>query len=352
MPFGAPQHREDVATLARRGCPIPHQYRPWNVRGSGDTRRWCRVIGEADDLLTGFVFDVHRPWWAPFLSVIRVERYGRTLHENTASETGSIMRQLAALHRGAYQIQVGLFDEVPERTALFRRAILSLPRTVTAAPRSYTETVRLRLDGTQDALLAGLPGSTRRNIRELQKIGARIGRVEDPVYLPRLEELHGESFARTGSQAPHVDFTEIIAASGPTDDAALLGVFVPDRPAPSDLVAFVWGRHNGDHVTYDIGASKRSADLGRTPLSYGAIWQLICWARERDAEWFDFGGVVPADAETADRRRGITDFKLQFSTDRIAVGEELWIHPSAASVALVHVLDVARSVARRITARR
>ena len=61
------------------------------------------------------------------------------------------------------------------------------------------------------------------------------------------------------------------------------------------------------------------------PFGYGLAWELMTWAKENGAKWFDFGGISAGTASNPDDvLGGISDFKRYFSREKIAVGHE-WL---------------------------
>ena len=87
-------------------------------------------------------------------------------------------------------------------------------------------------------------------------------------------------------------------------------------------------------VAYDIGASARVPEFKSLSLGYPLLWDLIAWARDLGARWFDYGGVPAEDADAAHLER-ISDFKRRFEKQAVRIAEE-WVftpHPTRAAVA-------------------
>jgi hypothetical protein len=327
--FGSTEHRDDLNELSSRGIAIPHHYRFGASGGRQFSSFWCRVIDTLGHPISGFAFSVFWTRSLPGARSIRIERVGRSLHEPIAASMGSIIREVSAHFTGVLRLHVELFDENDERRELLQRSLVGAGGLLQQQSRGYAQTLRTLVDSDPEQLFKTLSANTRRDIRSTVKSGAKVGPVLDPLYVDRLDELYRQSFLRTAAAPPPADFRAIQQDAATQQHSVLLGVFWPTRTPPNDLVAFVWGRAHGDFVGYDIGASERAPDLGIVPLSYSLLWELICWSHRKGCRWFDFGGITPADAPSDHPLRGISAFKLRFTSDRVDVGSEVWIEPNA-----------------------
>jgi hypothetical protein len=150
--------------------------------------------------------------------------------------------------------------------------------------------------------------------------------VTDPLYVERLGQLFCGAFNRTRGSVPTLNFNDVLndAASG---NSVLLGTFWPQREKPFDLIGFAWVRLHGDYVVYDAAGSERSPDLGRTPISYSLVWEMMRWGRQHGAAWAELGGVIPPDAPSSHPTYGISAFKRRFSDDEREVSREFRIYP-------------------------
>ncbi|MES2523923.1 MAG: hypothetical protein V4617_14545 [Gemmatimonadota bacterium] len=328
VPFGAAPHLSDLEALAGRGIAVPHHYRLEDALPRGSTRFWCRVLDANGSLISGFAFTRFWNRTVPGARSIRIERFGRALHEPIHRDAGTVFKALAQQHRLLLRVLVELFDEDGVRRDVAVQSLLEQGGLPQEHTRNYSETLSVDLQGSPDEIFARFSSSTRRNIRSVEKSGATIVEVTDPRYLPRLAELYAQSFERTGAVPPHADFAAIQREAENGKHAILLGCIWPTRTPPNDLVAFVWGRSHGDHGSYDIGASERAPDLGRVPLIYPLLWNLIQWSKRSAHSWFDLGGVIPADAPEDHPLRGISAFKMGFTDRRVAISSEVWIEPN------------------------
>lgn len=85
---------------------------------------------------------------------------------------------------------------------------------------------------------------------------------------------------------------------------------------------------HGDVAEYaHAGSTERSRV--RVPVLYAPTWNLMTWARQAGARWWDFGGVSGGATAVGedDPRAGINAFKLHFSKNVIEVGREWVLEP-------------------------
>jgi len=114
------------------------------------------------------------------------------------------------------------------------------------------------------------------------------------------------------------------------------------------LIAFAWGLNNVDHVAYDIGASARVPEFKTLSLGYPLLWELIAWARDSGASWFDYGGVPAENSDGEERLGRISDFKRRFEKQVVRVAEEWVFVPHPARAALASTLSRSGERLRRL----
>ena len=122
-----------------------------------------------------------------------------------------------------------------------------------------------------------------------------------------------------------------------------MGLFRQPGSGPEALLAFGWACHHGDHAEYCTTASTRIPG-SRLPLTHPLAWDLIRWAREHGARWFDFGGVSAGGLASADPLGGISDFKRSFSRQIETVGSEWVFEPRPGRARVARALARARRV--------
>src|SRR5262249_45901427 len=157
----------------------------------------------------------------------------------------------------------------------------------------YTHTLALDLTPSEEDIFRSFQASARRNIRAMAKHPVCILPIEEDACASRMDALLRETLARTGGTSHARDLHGLIELSRSAPSTSrLVGLFRTDQTGPNALLAFARACAHGDHAHYDLAASTRETDL-KIPLAYALCWDLIVWARQGGASWFDFGGVTP-----------------------------------------------------------
>lgn len=327
---GSNMHLTDIMLLRDKGFAVPHQYVSWCMQSQPSTWKWCRLIDELDQVITGFAIQITMSRAMLGAKIARIERFGRALHAHSNIDPGYMLAQCIKAIPNLVRLVVEIYDEDEKsRETLIKKIELAGAQRLHIA-RQYSNTLFVDLQESDEQLMASFSKNTRRNILATQKRGGVVNTIHDSVYVKRIKILLDESFQKTGSTTPpDIDIEAMFRDAVDGLNSLLIGVFWPGRSTPMDLVAFVWARLHGDIVTYDVGASEHSEDIGSTPLAYILMWELFCWARQRNALYVDLGGIIPADASPDHPRHGISAFKRRFSSDQRTVGAELWFEPQS-----------------------
>jgi hypothetical protein len=329
---GSLAHLRDIDTLRSRGVALPDCYLFPEVSNSW----WCGV-SRGSTLISGFVVERTFSRLIPMASVLRIARVGRALHEPILSLIEPILTALSARFALVLRVDVALFDEDGERRQQFEAALTSAGMQI-GASRSYTRTLRVDLAGSEEELFARLSSSTRRNVRAAERAALTTVPIEDEQLFPTMRRLYSATFQRTGADPPPIDFGRILE-SVHYGQSALFGVFAGHQTGdPHALVAFAWVRSNGDHASYDVAASARRQDLGRTPLSYPLLWRCLTWARERKLSWMDLGGIPGANVPSGSPLHAIAAFKRGFSCQELDVASEFRIEPNRTLAAVARTV--------------
>jgi hypothetical protein len=332
FPVGSSTHLRDIDTLSSRGAALPDCY----LFPDAGNSWWCSV-SRGPLLLSGFVVERSFSRLIPMASVLRISRFGRELHEPIAAVLKPILGALAHRFPVVLHIDVALFDEDRERRRLMEAALVEAGMR-SGASRSYTRTLRVDLAGSEDELFARLSSSTRRNIRAAERAALFTAPIDDERLFPAMRRLYVATFQRTGADAPPINFGRILN-SVRFGQSALFGVFAGQHAGASEpLVAFAWVRSNGDHASYDVAASVRRPDLGRTPLSYPLLWRCLTWARERQLSWMELGGIPGTNVPTESPLHAIAAFKRGFSRHELDVACEFRIEPNKRLAAFVKTM--------------
>jgi len=343
---GSPEHRSDLERLAAAGIAVPHEYASWCLHDSMAAWYWCRAYDKDWPYPAVFAVQVERSRALPGTRIGQVPRVGRAVHEPMLAQLGHILaiasRQIPRLQR----LDVHIFDEEPERRHRAERSILNARGIRQGSRRSYGRTLVIPLPrGGDDALLAALRPGARRRISKFQRTAsAEVRPITVDAYLPRLHALYAEAFARTGTHPPALRFEDVMRDAG-SGHSILMGTFIHGRAVPEDLVAFLWCRLHGDHVTYDTAGSERSQALQGIPVAYPLLWEMLRWGAAHGARWADLGGVLPAETTPGHPAAGIAEFKRRFSEREQIVASEYRFEPHPI---ITRSAEAVRQLARRV----
>ncbi|HSA57286.1 MAG TPA: GNAT family N-acetyltransferase [Gemmatimonadaceae bacterium] len=276
--------------------------------------------------------------------VIRVPRFG---WGGEVEETTPLLEHLASWARRRplalrCRVRIVTPDESEHRLYSERLAAAGFLRA--GQPESYEYSVLVDLRRDLDAVHAAFSRTTRQNIREVERRPLAVCRIDDTAFVPRLDELLRSAFGRTGGAPPAVDWPLLLAFARRHDSRVrLVGLVHRERSGPDALLAFAMAAHHGHNVEYVHGASARDHGLGRVSLNYALQWDLIRWAHETGAAWYDMGGAAGPDAPDADSLRGITEFKLAFGSQLRYVGAEYELVTSPWRNRVAHLASRVRS---------
>lgn len=257
--------------------------------------------------------------------VLRLQYLGATLTDEQLAVTLPTLVEYVRSNSRILRLNIELFSRSAEHRARMGAALRQLGCLRVPRQNGYERTLMIDLSPSLDEILSGLHRSARRNIREPAKRGYVVESISDSAFSARMEQLAVETMARTGGVHQTQPWAHVIKFSNENPALSrLVGVFAPDRSVENSLLAFAWGRWNGDHVQYSHAASTRDVPA-RVSCGYPLLWDLISWAKSRDAVWFDLGGITSGHHEdAADPLGGISDFKRFFSEDVVSVSEE-WV---------------------------
>ncbi len=317
-----------------RGTPLPLSHRlAWSASRADVATSFIAVRDAEGRARFGLAVAAHPSRALPGFRLARVERL------DPAVDPASCARALDALTSWARRLRsrtLRVYVELFSRDAPARVSLAAHLRrrgfTRSAHPRSYSETLLVDLSGTEEQIFARLHATGRRHVRAVARAPVALQPISDVGLAPRLDELMRETFARTGGRYQAENWASIIDLS--TREPGLsrvIGLFAAGSHLPASLLAFAWGRMNGDHADYAAGASTRASDV-RTPLGYGTIWDLMRWAKREGAAYFDLGGITAGTHDSADPLGGISDFKRYFGGVVAEVGEEWALEPTRLAV--------------------
>jgi hypothetical protein len=349
MPVSAPDARRYEREMQNAGFSLPFLHRTAAAELEPDPGPLFFAIRNTAGMPCGWFAAQRRPSRAlPGHFVLRVERFGSGFADDEAHSAG--VRALADVSRESPRIlrtYIGIFstDRGVQQAIASHLTAGGFQRNHRRRGYSHTLLVDLRPD--EDVIFASLQASARRNIRAVAKHRVVVRPVDSLEFGPRMDELVKDAFTRTGGDAERQDWAALIRFSARHPELSrLVGLFRTDRAGPPSLLAFTHAVHHGDFGQYCTAASTRDPDV-RVPQTYVLVWDLLRWAKQHGARFFDFGGITPVSHDGSDPLQGISEFKRFFSGTEVTVGDEWIFEPSPLKAGLARVVtSVARSVPR------
>jgi hypothetical protein len=338
-------HRE--AELLAAGCPLPARARNAWARAFPRINSSLLVV-EGGGAIAAIGFERHASRALPGHHIARVQRAGASVPPDTEAMLASAIVAEARRDRRTLRVQVECFSRDEEARGRIGVALRSHGFAPIPDPTNYGYTLATDLGGRDNAShLASLSQGVRQNIRAVAKYPVELRPIHDASDSPRMNALMHETLGRTGATHVERDYAPVIAlANAEPGLSRLVGLYRTDGASADALIAFAWGLNNVDHVAYDIGASGRVPEFKSLSLGYPLLWDLIAWARDLGASWFDYGGVPADDVDAAHLER-ISDFKRRFEKQSVRVAEEWVLTPHPARAAVASAVSRAASVLSR-----
>jgi hypothetical protein len=337
--------------LLATGLSFPLQHRWVWAKTFGERDTWLLVVrNRGGKCLGGFAIQVDRSRALPGHHLLRVRRCGSMKTAAALDSAFAHLVQLGRQNSRMLRISVELFSAESSVRAAACASLERLGFRPASELRGYENTITLDLTPPEDVIFSQLSKSTRRNVRAIGKESLiQLRAITDAAFGNRMEEMRRATMERTGGMSAPRDWGLVIDFCNANPKLSrLVGLFRSDAAGPDSLLAYAWGWFHNDHAEYNDSASVRATDI-KIPLAYGLVWDLIVWARNNGAKWFDMGGVTPGQLDDKDDPLGgISDFKRFFSKTEVQVGEEweLEPHPTRARFARV-VGSLARWLKRR-----
>ncbi|MGO8672117.1 MAG: lipid II:glycine glycyltransferase FemX [Capsulimonadaceae bacterium] len=229
----------------------------------------------------------------------------------------------------------------------------------TADPQGFGGTqprcvMQLDLAGrTEQELLAGFKGQTRRNVKlSVEKHGVAVVSEttrDDLAEFDRLMRITGE---RDGFRPRRLAYFQALWDHLGTAGMAKLFLTRYEGEFLSGAICFLIG----DKSWYVYGAS--SNEHRNVMPNYAMQWAMIRWARAAGCRWYDFRGVSPRrrvegesteEIEKEDHLQGLNRFKEGFGTRYVEyVGEFDLVYKPAAYWIFTYGKPAAQRLARKI----
>lgn len=343
------EHRE--RELIAAGCKLPLRSRVAWARAFPEIKSSLLVVEGEDGSSGAIAVERHPSRALPGHHILRVFRAGTSLPEQTIAVAMAALAAQARSDFRALRLHLEIFS--PHSADRERLGAVASAHGFTRLPEvtNYEYTLVTDLRGQDNAThLASMSQGVRQNIRALAKYPVELRPIRDERDSLRMNALMRETLARTGADHTEHDYGPVIrlAAAEPAL-VRLMGLYRTDASsADESLIAFALGLHNGDHAAYDIGASARVPEFKSLSLGYPLLWDLIAWARDNGASWFDYGGVPKADSEGEERLGRISDFKRRFEKTSVHVADEWVLVPHPVRSALAAGISRAADALKRV----
>jgi len=311
------------AAAAANGVPLAlSDLERWHTMGLGPRSTLCVIHDRQEKLVGGFA--VHR-WPSRVLSghcILRLERLGESIPSGAEPAAAGAVLALARRTPRVLRAVAELHDRDAARRARIAAALRATGFYCKGEVRTYERTLAIDLQRDDKALLGSFSAPARQRIRLAERSPLSVITIEDDTLIPQLEQIHRETYARTGEKAPAQPWNRLVAAAREAPDRLhIFGVMLTGA-GTGRLVAFARALRHGTFVVYDAAGSTRLADR-RIPLTYPAMWALIRWARDTGAKWLDLGGVTGGSSESNnDPLAGISEFKRKFGGEDVVVAED------------------------------
>ncbi len=296
--------------VAWAGAHPDHRCRYLTIRNGGGSAEAAAVI------------QIQNSRAIPGWRIARVERIGPSRTDEGRMALLTALSRISLLEPRILRLHVGVFAAEARVLSQCTAHLSGLGFQPKPNPSAYIETLVLPLSSPQEELFSRLHRTARRHVRAVGKKPVFIKAVEDPSMAPRLKELSRETFTRTRSVPPELDWEALIRFSAAHPGLSrILGLYEADTEDESGLLSFAWGCFNGDHAHYAAAASTRKSGI-KVPLGYGLMWELILWAKASGGTFFDLGGIPGRVIGPADPLWGIDKFKRYFASEIQQVGAE------------------------------
>jgi hypothetical protein len=294
----------------------------WHAMGLGPGSTFCAILNEREKLVGGFAAQRWPSSALPGHRILRLERLGESIPEGAEPATVDAMLALARRTPRVLRVVAELHDRDTARRGRIAGALRAAGFHRKNPVRTYERTLAIDLQRDDKAILASFSAPARQRIRLAERSPLSVVTIEDDALIPQLEQIHRETYARTGGQASAQAWTRLVAAARDAPDRLrIFGAMLTDAGTPR-LVAYARALRHGTFTVYDAAGSTRLADR-RIPLMYPVVWALIRWARDTGATWLDLGGITGyASERNNDPLAGISEFKRKFGGEEVVVGEE------------------------------
>jgi len=170
----------------------------------------------------------------------------------------------------------------------------------------------LDLNKSEDELLAQMEKTHRYLIRRCEKEGVKVEKSINEAALEQFNNIHNETAVRHNFHRFSKNYIEKeLKSFAQHGEAMIIGGFLPDGRIDSSAIIVFFG----NMAAYRHGASLNLDN--KLSTSYLVQWEAIKEAKRRGIKWYNFWGVVPANAGKNHPFYGITHFKKGFGGEQV-----------------------------------
>ncbi|MGZ3807979.1 MAG: GNAT family N-acetyltransferase [Bacteriovorax sp.] len=229
-----------------------------------------------------------------------------------------IIHQFISKHTSLMSLRLQMFDFSPS-WHLEAQKISEKFKFKSTENNEYTHTRALKLNGTDEELLASVPPKTRAKIRNKSHENFIIKELRDVKYIPALKKAIQHSFMRSADLKINLKFDDIMnMAIKYPEKCRIIGY--AKKTDPDLPLAFVVGIIGEGVCEYYMAGSLSDPELRSIPFNYLLVWNLILWGKQSGAKMFDYGGI--SDEGPNDPTANISYFKRRFPAEEYNVASE------------------------------
>ncbi len=165
----------------------------------------------------------------------------------------------------------------------------------------------LKLDKSEEEILADMNKNHRNLIRRCEKEGVIIEQINNKEAVDEFNHLHDvtakrHNFHRFSSEYIKNEFLSF----SDSDQTCVFHAYLSDKNLDSSAIIIMYG----NMAAYRHGASLNL--VRQVPTSYLLQWQVIKEAKKRGLKYYNFWGIAPENAPDTHPFKGITHFKKGF----------------------------------------
>ena len=174
----------------------------WHAMGLGPGSTLCAIHDGQEKLVGGFAVQRCPSRALPGHCILRLERLGESIPEGAEPAIVGALLALTRRTPRVLRVVAELYDRDAVRRARIAGALRAAGFYCKDQVRTYERTLAIDLQRDDKALLGSFSATARQRIRLAERSPLSVITIEDAALVPQLEQIHRETYARTGGQAP------------------------------------------------------------------------------------------------------------------------------------------------------